>query len=311
MTWAFVRGSKTLLPVSARPGANAGEPVKVCCEFCALTKTGHSLPTGPFAVDGQLIVDQLIIASIESLTKYSNASLTHPAMDMDIPDLTHLTFDCYGTLIDWETGLLQALDPWITSAGKDLPPIAILQSFVTHEARVEAQPWQPYREVLARVLESMAQDLQFTVAASQRYAIADSLPSWKPFADTVPALRRLKRRFQLVIVSNIDDALFAGTARLLDIPFDEVVTAEQVRSYKPAVAHFQEALRRLKVPVDQVLHVAQSLYHDHVPARRLGFRTAWVQRPSRLPVTGLAPKAEAQPDWIVSDVAELADGLKC
>jgi 2-haloacid dehalogenase len=113
-----------------------------------------------------------------------------------------------------------------------------------------------------------------------------------------------------VIVSNTDDALFAGTQQQLGITFDEVITAEQVRSYKPRSAHFLEALRRLKVPVSQVLHVAQSLYHDHGPARQLGFRTAWIKRPSLLAETGLAPRREVQPDMIFPDLAELAAALE-
>jgi len=118
-------------------------------------------------------------------------------------------------------------------------------------------------------------------------------------------LRRFGKRFQLVIVSNIDDDLFAETRKRLEVDFAQIITAEQVSSYKPGEAHFREALRRLNVPPTQILHVAQSLYHDHVPAKRLGFRTAWVNRPSRLADLGLAPAASVEPDIKVADLAGL------
>src|SRR5262249_23000568 len=127
---------------------------------------------------------------------------------------------------------------------------------------LEALGWRPYRSVLQEVTGLIGKEFGLELTESERHLLANSLPSWPPFADTVPALRRLRKRFQLVILSNIDNALFAQTARRLEVPFDDVVTAEQVRSYKPGEAHFREALRRLKVPPGQILHVAQSLYHD-------------------------------------------------
>ena len=119
-------------------------------------------------------------------------------------------------------------------------------------------------------------------------------------------MQRLSGKFGLVIVSNTDDSLFAGTQKRLGVPFDEVITAEQVKSYKPGQAHFHEALRRLGVPVSRVLHVAQSLYHDHRPAQELGFRTAWINRPSLLARTGLAPVADVKPTFVFPDLANLA-----
>lgn len=224
--------------------------------------------------------------------------------------VTHLTFDCYGTLIDWETGILRAVELLLSERGISTDAPAVLRSFVTHEARMEAGPWQPYREVLRGVLAAMAQDFAITLREAETNALVDSLPDWPPFPDTIDALRELKKQFRLVIVSNTDDALFAKTARRLEVPFDEVVTAEQVRSYKPAEAHFREALRRMDVRPTQVLHVAQSLYHDHVPARRLGFHTACIDRPTRLTGTGLAPEAHVTPDWSGPDLASLVTELE-
>jgi 2-haloacid dehalogenase len=226
------------------------------------------------------------------------------------PDVTHLTFDCYGTLIDWETGILRTVEPLLSKRGISTDAPAILRSFVAHEARWEAGPWQPYREVLRGVLAAMAHDFEITLTEVESDALAESLPLWSPFYDTVATLRELKKQFRLVIVSNTDDALFAHTARRLEVPFDEVVTADQVRNYKPAEAHFREALRRMDVRPTQVLHVAQSLYHDHVPARRLGFHTARIDRPTCLTGTGLAPEAHVTPDWSGPDLASLATELQ-
>jgi 2-haloacid dehalogenase len=223
--------------------------------------------------------------------------------------ITQLTFDCYGTLIDWEQGILSAVNRLFVRGRARPTSEAILRSFVTHEARIESGEWRPYRDVLQAVLRGMAVDFGLAIPESETNLLSDSLPQWPPFPDTVDALRRLAKKFRLVILSNVDDALFAQTQNHLGVRFDEVITAEQVKSYKPGKAHFEEALRRLRVPVSQVLHVAQSLYHDHVPAQRLGFQTAWINRPSLLAGTGLAPLADIKPAFVFPDLRELAASL--
>jgi 2-haloacid dehalogenase len=219
---------------------------------------------------------------------------------------THLTFDCYGTLIDWEAGILGAVTPVLERHGVTIEPVEVLRLYTSLEAELEAGEYRPYREVLRGVAAGMGQMLGFAPTETDLEALPTSVGDWPPFPDTVAALRRLQARYGPVVVSNIDDALFAATQRALGVTFDAVITAEQVRSYKPAPAHFHAALARLGVPVGQVLHVAQSLYHDHVPAKALGFRTVWVNRPSRLPGTGLALPAEARPDVEVGDLESLA-----
>jgi len=223
----------------------------------------------------------------------------------ELDGITHLTFDCYGTLIDWETGILRALRSLFESHGVAAAPDAILRLYVAHEARVEGLVWRPYRDILRDVTDAIAQDLGVRLSISERNLLPETIGSWPPFEDTIAALRRLKERFRLAILSNVDNALFTETAKQLQVAFDDIITAEEVRSYKPGEAHFREAPRRLNVPVTRILHVAQSLYHDHVPAKRLGFRTVWVKRPSRLTGTGLAPTASVQPDLIVPDLAKL------
>lgn len=226
---------------------------------------------------------------------------------MDFSRFTHLTFDCYGTLIDWETGILEAFRPVLARHGLPMDETVLLSLYAEHEARVEAGPYRPYREVLREVAAGIASDLGYLPSEEDLDALADSVRDWPAFPDTVEALVRLKKQFELVILSNIDDALFAESQKRLQVPFDVAITAQQVGSYKPDRRNFRVALERLGVGVDRVLHVAQSLYHDHVPAKELGFTTVWINRPSRLPGTGLSLPVNVRPDLELPDLKSLAD----
>jgi 2-haloacid dehalogenase len=228
---------------------------------------------------------------------------------VDFESVTHLTFDCYGTLIDWESGILAAVRPVLERHGKNVADDEILRSYARHEAEQEQGPYKPYRDVLSGVMAAMASDLGFRPSPSDLGALPDSVGRWPPFPDTVESLARLKKRYKLVILSNVDDDLFAETARHLRVDFDEVVTARQVGAYKPSRENFRVALARLGVPRRQVLHVAQSLYHDHVPAKELGWATVWVNRKSLRPGTGVAPAAEVVPDLEVPDLAGLVEAM--
>jgi 2-haloacid dehalogenase len=214
---------------------------------------------------------------------------------LDFTRFEALTFDCYGTLIDWETGLLRALRAIVSVRGDDE---RLLRLYAEAEGAIESGPYLPYREVLAQALERIA-------AAPDRDALARSVPDWPPFADTVASLEALRQRYRLAIVSNVDDDLFAGTRRRLGVPFDAVVTAQQVGSYKPAPAHFHRVLERLSLPKEKVLHVAQSRYHDIAPARALGWSTVWVNRRAGRSGSGATPEKDAIPDLEVPDLATL------
>jgi len=224
-------------------------------------------------------------------------------------DITHLTFDCYGTLIDWESGILAAVQPVLAGRGVVPAPEAILRRYVKHEARLEAEQWRPYHEILRGVMRGLASDFHVRLAGDDLDVLADTLPDWPPFSDTIAALHKLAGHYHLVVLSNIDDALFAQTQKRLRVRFSEIITAEQMRSYKPGHAHFREAVRRLNISPLQILHVAQSLYHDHMPAHEFGFRTAWVRRPSLLGDLGLSPEVTMQPDIMVADLESLAAQL--
>jgi 2-haloacid dehalogenase len=209
-----------------------------------------------------------------------------------------LTFDCYGTLIDWETGLAAAMREALGEAAA-VDADELMERYGRHEAAAEAGPYQRYREILAQGLRGVAAELGLTVTDEVADRFGDSVAAWPPFPDSSAALRRLATRFRLGVLTNCDDDLFAASNARLGVRFDWVVTAQQVRSYKPDEANFRALLERLAadgVTSDRVLHVAQSLYHDHVPAQRLGLRTVWIDRRHGRAGSGATPLAEVTPD---------------
>lgn len=222
---------------------------------------------------------------------------------------TVLTFDCYGTLIDWETGILETLQPVLRARGIALSDAAVLELYAALEAEAERGPYLRYRDVLRQVLRGFGARLGCEPVEDELTHMAVSVAHWPPFADSGAALKRLQQRFRLVILSNIDDDLIAHSARLMGVRFDDVITAQQCGSYKPSLRNFEVMLERVSVPKDQVLHVAQSLYHDHVPAKQLGLTTAWVNRRAGRSGSGATPPAHATPDLEVPDLATLADIL--
>lgn len=218
-----------------------------------------------------------------------------------------LSFDCYGTLIDWETGILNALRPILIAHQVKLGQDDALELFAGLETAQEAGAYQPYRVVLQNVLSGMGERLGFTPGGAEVTAFGQSVAQWPPFPDSAAALAALKPRFRLVILSNIDDDLFASSAARLGVAFDDVITAEQCRSYKPALDNFRAASERIRVPPGQWVHVAQSLFHDIAPANRLGIPTVWVNRRHARSGSGATPPAAAAPDLQVDSLAELAE----
>jgi 2-haloacid dehalogenase len=221
---------------------------------------------------------------------------------IDWPSIRALTFDCFGTLVDWETGILRDLRTGLaTDAGDD----RLLTEYGAAEAALEAGPFMPYRAVLRGALLGVASAVGARVIDPD--ALVAGLPSWPVFDDTSAALTALGRHFRLCIVSNVDRDLFEGTRLTLGARLDEIVTADQVRSYKPGFAHLEEAMRRLDVDHTSLVHVAQSLFHDIEPARVMGLHTVWVDR--RAGHSGGAtrpPRGAPTPDLTVHSLAELA-----
>jgi 2-haloacid dehalogenase len=217
-----------------------------------------------------------------------------------------LTFDCYGTLIDWEAGILAALHRVLSAHEKNFDDATLLKLYGDFEQRSEQGKFHPYREVLESVVRQFGDELRFTPTIEEARWLPDSLVTWQPWPDTVAALRQLKTRFRLAILSNVDDDLFALTRPKLKIEFDEVITAQQAQAYKPSLKLFEVALSRIHAPAHRVLHVGQSIYHDVIPAQALGLATVWVNRPSARPGVGAVKAAEAAPDLTVASLAELA-----
>ncbi len=225
--------------------------------------------------------------------------------ELDFSRFTWLTFDCYGTLIDWDAGILSTLRPILAAHGRNLSDAGILELFAAIERVEEAGEYRTYRQILEAVATKMAARLAFPITTQEVRALPDSLGDWPPFTDTVEALRKLKTRYKLAVISNTDDDLFARTATHLGVPFDAVITAQQARSYKPSLNNFRLALQRLGAAPEQVLHVAQSLHHDIEPANELVLKSVWVNRRGRLGASG-GPAGEAKPDLEVADMATLA-----
>lgn len=225
---------------------------------------------------------------------------------MDFSRFTTISFDCYGTLIDWEAGMLPVLRALLARHNCSLADPAILELYGEFEAAAESGPYRTYREVLESVVRAFGERLGFQPSPSEMLSLPESVPSWPPFSDTVAALQGLKKRYRLAVISNIDDDLFAQTRKMLGVEFDAVVTAEHARSYKPSIRNFELALQMLGIPREKLLHAAQSIYHDVVPARSLGIATVWVNRKSARPGIGAVRAAEGRPDFEVPDLATLA-----
>jgi 2-haloalkanoic acid dehalogenase type II len=202
----------------------------------------------------------------------------------------YLTFDCYGTLVDWRNGILSAFEEAVAPSAVLPEPERLLELHAQHEAAVEAGPYRRYREILTETARLMVADLGLEAAFSSFDFLAESLPSWRPFAETGSALTALRRAgMRLGILSNVDDDLLAATLEQFGVEFDLLITAEQVRSYKPAAAHFESARRR--IGRYRWLHVAQSQFHDIATAQRLGIPAAWINRLDEPPAARLQPVA--------------------
>lgn len=226
---------------------------------------------------------------------------------LDFDQFQWISFDCYGTLIDWETGIAEAVAPVLASHGIRKSRAEILALFADVEPRVQRAGYLEYRRVLRRVMALIGRELGFNPSESELACLGDSLPNWPVFPDTVDALRELQSRFKLAVISNVDDDLFAGTAETLGVDFDVVVTAQQVRRYKPSLRNFRAAAARMAVAENAWLHVAESLYHDIAPANQLGIASIWVNRANR---GGGTRRVDAVPDLVVPDLATLA-GIMC
>jgi 2-haloacid dehalogenase len=228
---------------------------------------------------------------------------------LNFNDFEVLTFDCYGTLIDWDDGIWGALQPILKKYHRDLTGDQALELYAELEASAERGEYHPYREVLRMVLEKMGERLGFTLSQDELGQFSTSVKDWPAFPDSPRALQALKKKYKLAILSNVDDDLFAYSAQRLGVEFDWVITAQQLRSYKPSLANFRGAIERIGLPKEKILHVAQSLFHDIAPAREMGLSTVWINRRQDKEGFGATPPAHAQPDLEFPDLISLANQM--
>jgi 2-haloacid dehalogenase len=226
---------------------------------------------------------------------------------IDFGGFDAITFDCYGTLIDWEQGILNAFQPVLAPRGIETDGEQLLEIYARHEAQLERGPYLQYREVLARSLRGVCGELGFAPSMAEETEFALAIGDWPAFADSAPALRRLQARFKLGVITNCDRGLFALSSRRLGVRFDWIVTAQDAGAYKPSHAPFELAFATLELPRERILHAAQSLFHDHVPAKALGLTTVWVDRRHGRAGSGATPPASATPDMTVTDMRSLAE----
>ena len=235
--------------------------------------------------------------------------------DLDLTEYKAASFDCYGTLIDWEAGIAAVLGPWAREHGLALTDEELLLAYADNEATVEREtPAARYPEVLAAAFRRTGQDLGERVSDAWASRLGDSVPDWPAFPDSADALARLAGHYQLIIVSNVHRDGFAGSNRRLQGDFAAIITAEDVGAYKPAANHFRAldaALAELGVQRAELVHVAQSLFHDHVPARREGLASVWINRRHDRPGWGATPEpSEAWAyDLEFTSMGEFADAV--
>ncbi len=231
---------------------------------------------------------------------------------MRLSDFRVLTFDCYGTLIDWESGMIAALKPLTDRVERPLGRDAILAAHARHEAAQQVQtPTRLYRDLLAVVYRRLGEEWGVPASWEECVAYGRSVGNWPVFADTVEALRYLKRHYKLVILSNVDNESFVRSNEKLGVAFDAIMTAEDIGAYKPSLANFEYMIDRLGgmgIDMDDVLHTAESLFHDHGPANRVGLKSCWIHRRHAAGGFGatMEPADMPQTDFRFTSMGEMA-----
>jgi 2-haloacid dehalogenase len=214
-----------------------------------------------------------------------------------------ITFDCYGTLIDWERGMKSALDKLVKKKNLLIDIESLPQRYIEIELAIEKEGYRKYREVLALGVRKLFEEKGIELTIDEERIFSDTITRWPPFEETTEVLTKLKGKYRLAILSNIDEDLIRHSIKLIGVEFDGVITAEQVKSYKPSPGHWERMMEVFKLSKEKILHVAASYVHDIVPAKELGFKTAWINR------KGEKPKGSIKPDFELRDLRPLINLL--
>jgi 2-haloacid dehalogenase len=215
-----------------------------------------------------------------------------------------ITFDCYGTLIDWESGMKRALSGLLMRRNLSLDVESLTERYIEIELGIEREGYRRYNEVLMLGVRRLFEERGIGLTPQEERIFADTIIAWPPFEETTEVLKRLKEKYRLAILSNIDDDIIRRSIDLMDVEFDAVITAEGVRSYKPSYGHWRRLIEVFNLPNNkEILHVAASYVHDIVPAKELGFRTAWINRKNE------KPRGDIRPDYEFRDLRPLLDLL--
>jgi 2-haloalkanoic acid dehalogenase type II len=231
---------------------------------------------------------------------------------VELAEFEAVSLDCYGTLIDWEAGLAAVLNPWAQRRGLRVEDERLLTAFSAHESAAEAaHPTERYPDILAHSMRALGQELGATVTDEDAAALAGSVPDWPAFPDSHDALVSLGRRYRLIILSNVDRGSFAHSNDRLGVTFASILTAEDIGSYKPSPGNFAALIGeadRLGVSPGGLVHAAQSIFHDHIPAKQAGLATVWINRRHDRPGWGAtpAPSSPVTPDWEFPSMAAFA-----
>jgi 2-haloacid dehalogenase len=232
---------------------------------------------------------------------------------MRLTDFKALTFDCYGTLIDWETGMMRALEGLAGKSKGKLSRDQVLEAHARHEAAQQRQtPAMRYSDLLSVVYKRLAEEWGVTVSAAECQDYGQSIRSWPAFADSPGALQYLKNHYKLIILSNVDNRSFSFSNAALGVAFDAIYTAEDIGSYKPDDRNFTYMLKHageLGLAKGDILHTAESLFHDHVPARRHGIANCWIYRRHAQAGFGatMDPGSAPEIDFTFHSLGELAE----
>ncbi|HXG30900.1 MAG TPA: haloacid dehalogenase type II [Thermodesulfobacteriota bacterium] len=214
-----------------------------------------------------------------------------------------ITFDCYGTLIDWESGMKRALSGLLMRRNLSLDVESLTERYIEIELGIEREGYRRYNEVLMLGVRRLFEERGIGLTPQEERIFADTIIAWPPFEETTEVLKRLKEKYRLAILSNIDDDIIRRSIDLMDVEFYAVITAEGVRSYKPSYGHWRRLIEVFNLPNEEILHVAASYVHDIVPAKELGFRTAWINRKNE------KPRGDIRPDYEFRDLRPLVDLL--